>query len=319
MEWHEYSMKKKQSDLTPKTRVLILFKLLSDRPFGYTAVQLANLKEVSVDTIKRDFEDIKNAGFDIQVDARHRYALVDSKSYDHIKELLYFTETDQKATLLALQNAAMSSLQKTRVLHKLANIYDVTRLGPHLFSHQFLSKINILEQALSERKVIELIDYRSTNSNKVTNRRIEAFHIMPKEDILHGFDIDQRQLRHYRISRIERIDVLDIPWQYASHHNILLTDPFRISNSKQRRVRIHIKVGGFNELIERFPLTRAYLHPLVHMDEGYELDCMVNDQYFGLTNFILGYHEHIIKILEPEDLILHLNNHIEKLKLQLLE
>lgn len=31
MEWHEYSMKKKQSDLTPKTRVLILFKLLSDR------------------------------------------------------------------------------------------------------------------------------------------------------------------------------------------------------------------------------------------------------------------------------------------------
>lgn len=153
---------KKQSDLTPKTRVLELFKLLSDIPFGYTAFQLANLKEVSVNAIKRDFEDIQNAGFEIKIYARHYYAMVDSKSYDHLKELLYFTENDQKATLLELQNATMSSHQKNSVLHKLATIYDVTLRGPHLFSHQVLSKINILEQALSERKVFEWIDYQTT-------------------------------------------------------------------------------------------------------------------------------------------------------------
>lgn len=37
------------------------------------------------------------------------------------------------------------------------------------------------------------------------------------------------------------------------------TDPFRIVKDKQVRVYIKLKVGGYNELIEGFPMTQTYL------------------------------------------------------------
>lgn len=38
-----------------------------------------------------------------------------------------------------------------------------------------------------------------------------------------------------------------------------------------------------------------------------------NECIFGLTNFILGYHEHIVAIVEPEILIEHIKNHIGRI------
>ncbi len=47
--------------------------------------------------------------------------------------------------------------------------------------------------------------------------------------------------------------------------------------------------------------------------EIFDFECKVNERFFGLTNFILGYHEQIIEIVEPESLIEHIKNHIGKI------
>jgi predicted DNA-binding transcriptional regulator YafY len=54
-------------DTTAKKRVLEIFRILIENPDYYTRNKLAELYGISADTISRDFESIKNAGFDLRM------------------------------------------------------------------------------------------------------------------------------------------------------------------------------------------------------------------------------------------------------------
>lgn len=303
----------KFKDETTQTRILQLLKVLIERPFGYTKIQLAELLQVSTDSIKRYFNTLRNAGFEIKINEHFRYGIENDKTYQYLQELLLFSEKDQEFILKTLEDAEANDKQKNRILSKMQNIYDFTRLGGHLISSQFMTKMNILEQAMQERKVVELIDYRSSYSGTVSNKLVEPFHILPKLDILHAFDIQEREVRHYRISRITRVEISDMDWNPKNTHIIMATDPFRISDSKQVQVRIRLTVGGRNEIEERFPATSGYIQAVADQKDIFELDCMVNAKFRGLSNFLLGNFHFITEIIEPESLIEHINNEAKKI------
>ncbi|MDI9879232.1 helix-turn-helix transcriptional regulator [Flectobacillus longus] len=304
----------KFNDNSPKYRLLAILKLLIESPNQYTKVMLETKFNIGKDAITSDFEELKDAGFDVQYDKKYRYAIVPNKPMEHLEDMLFFTEAEKEILLDALANNAKASEKRTkRMQEKLNTIYDVSKLGSSLFSRTFLSKANLLEQAKQEKKIVKLINYRSTNSSEVTDRLVEPFQVSVKEDILHAFEVEKKAIRHFRISRIERVELQDADWQYETQHYVTATDPFRIVNDHKVRVHIRLKVGGYNELIERFPLTQAYLQPSANELGVYDFECNVNEKFFGLTNFILGYHEHIVEIIEPESLIEHIRRHIVKI------
>eukprot|EP01035_Chromulina_nebulosa_P000334 gene334-476_t len=172
-----------------------------------------------------------------------------------------FTEAEKDFLLDALVKANATDRRLEKIREKLETIYDVSKLGSSLFSKTFLTKANLLEQAKQQKRVVKLINYRSTNSSDVTDRMVEPFSVSTKEDILQAFDTDKQVIRHFRISRIERVELQKLDWAYETRHYVTATDPFRIVNDRQVRVHIKLKVGGYNELTERFPLTQAYLQP----------------------------------------------------------
>jgi predicted DNA-binding transcriptional regulator YafY len=303
----------KFNDNSPKYRLLAILKLLIESPYQYKKM-LETKFNIGKDAITSDFEELKDAGFDVQYDKKYRYAIVPNKPMEHLEDMLFFTEAEKEILIEALANNAKASEKRTkRMQEKLNTIYDVSKLGSSLFSRTFLSKANLLEQAKQEKKIVKLINYRSTNSSEVTDRLVEPFQVSVKEDILHAFEVEKKAIRHFRISRIERVELLDADWQYETQHYVTATDPFRIVNDNKIRVHIRLKVGGYNELIERFPLTQAYLQPSADELGVYDFECNVNEKFFGLTNFILGYHEHIVEIIEPESLIEHIRRHIGKI------
>jgi hypothetical protein len=102
-------------------------------------------------------------------------------------------------------------------------------------------------------------------------------------------------------------------WANEDRHVVTATDPFRIVNNHQVHVHIKLRVRGYNELTERFPLTQAYLKPSASQAGVFDFECKVNERFFGLTNFILGYHEHIVEIVEPERLITHIQTHAKQI------
>ncbi len=296
-------------DHSPKNRLLRVLQDILSRPYHYTKKMLATKYAVSQDSISADFEELRNADFILQYDARYRYAIVPNRSQEYLEDVLYFTENEKSILLMLLEAHPTQAPQLKKWKEKLDTVYDVSRLGRSMFSKAFLTKANMLEKAKKEKKSVRLIQYRSTNSSQVSDRLIEPYWVGIKEDIIQAYDLSAEAIRHFRLSRVERVELLPDPWLHETKHHVTATDPFGIVHDHQVFVHLRFKTGAYNELIERFPLTQAYVQPCVREENIFEFEGKVNARFYGITNFILGYHEHILEIVEPESLREHIRGH----------
>lgn len=300
------------NDHSPKTRLLKILRDILERPHGYTKKQLAQKYNVHEDTIKNDFEEIRNAGFELTIDKNYRYGLEQEKIADRLEDLLFFTP--QERAMIQQSLLKDSSLQKAnqRIIAKMENLYDISRISSGITSKAYLSKLAQLEKAKTNRQKVILCDYHSTNSAKVSDRPVEVYHISATEDMIQGYDLERKSLRHYRISRIGHIALPGAIWEHEGKHIVMATDPFGIADLRQVEVHIRMGIGAYNELISHYPLTRAYIHLYDSQNDIYDLECKVNQRFLGISNFLMGYHEHIIQILRPDDLRTFL---MEKIKI----
>ncbi len=303
-----------ENEYGKKLRVLRILIMLMERPFGYTKKQLATRTGVAVGTIKKDIEAIRESGFEVSCDKKYCYGFEVDRRYNDLKDLLEFSEKDQLLLLNALDTLSKDSKHAEKLKRKLASMYDYTRIGRTTLRKPYLTKVDLLTRAKKEKKQIVLLDYRSSNSNEISDRRVEGFDPNIHDDVLQAFDVDKKKLRHFRISRITRLRITDDPWQYEKKHEVIATDPFRIVERKQVTVHLRLKVGAYNELVERFPLTQSYITP-DGKDEGvYDFQCQVNFRFIGLTNFILGFYHQLVEVVEPESLLEHLKEEMKKMK-----
>lgn len=303
----------KDTEYGTKVRLLRVMRALIDRPYGYTKQQLATQYGVHPDTISGDFDALQNAGFSLDYDKKGRYSFIFDKPMKKAQELLYFSEEERALLYHAIDNIQSTPEKQNQLKQKLHAIYDYSRLGYAYLRKPHLNKVDLLEQAKSDKKQVILEGYRSSNSNTVSNRTVEPYHINPAEDTLQSYDVDKKIPRHFRISRISRVHILDTSWQFEGSHNILRTDPFRIVDNNQVNVHLRLSVGAFNELVERYPITRSYI--LETEDPNYfDFQCMVNHKFFGLSNFILGFNHLYIKVLGPDSLRDHLERERDSMK-----
>lgn len=302
----------KGNDETPRARIAHIFRLLLEQPHRFTIRELAEKLGVSPDTIEGDFNAVRSVGYVIQPDDKHRYAFTLEKPFRQLKDLLHFSAEDQTLLYQAIDNLPGNTERQRRLKAKLGSLYDYSRLGHAYLRRPYLNKVDALEQARKEKKQVILEGYHSSNSSTISDRRVEPFHVAPAEDMLHAFDVEKRLVRHFRISRFIRVKILDAPWQHEGHHNIMLTDPFRIVSNDQVMVHLRLSVGAYNELTERYPLTRS--HILETSDpEVFDFQCGVNRNFLGLSNFILGFYHLNIEVVSPESLRDHLRREVEKM------
>ncbi|HMX38698.1 MAG TPA: WYL domain-containing protein [Saprospiraceae bacterium] len=303
-----------EKEFGTKVRLLRLMRTLIERPFGYTRQQLATKYNVHPDTITNDFKAFVAAGFEMdEPDERYRYSFIFDKPMKRVAELLYFSEEERAMLHTALDNLSTTPEKQRRLKDKLRSLYDYSRLGFSYLRRPHMNKVELLEQAKHEKKQVVLEGYRSSHSNSVADRVVEPYHISPAEDTLQSFDVDKHLPRHFRISRIARVRMLEQAWQFEGHHNIQRTDAFRIVDNEQVNVHLRLSVGARNELEERYPLTRAYIMETADPN-FFDFQCMVNSHFYGLSNFILGFYHLDIEVLAPESLREHLRGEVAKMK-----
>lgn len=296
-----------------KARLLRIMRALIERPFGYTKKELATRYGVHVDTISNDFEIFREIGLELDRDERYRYAFVVNRPLKSLQKLLFFSQEEQELIHQAIDNLETTPEKRAQLKQKLHSLYDYSRLGYSWLRKPHLTKVDLLEQAKKEKRQVVLEAYRSSNSNTVSDRIVEPYHISPSEDTLQSFDVDKRAPRHFRISRISRVHLLETTWQFEGHHVVQRTDPFRIVSNDQVNVHLRLSVGAYNELIERYPLTRSYIEP-TEDPVYFDFQCDVNRNFFGLTNFILGFYHLDIQVIAPEELRQHLRAEVEKMR-----
>ncbi len=303
----------KDKEYGTRARILKLLRAIAEQPGRYTKKELAARFTASEDTISGDFEIMANAGFVLERDTKGRYRFVVDKPFKKLQDLLHFSEEDQLLLHQAIDQIPTTTERQAQLKAKLASLYDFRQLGHAYLRKPYLGKVDLLLQAQAEKKQVLLEGYRSSNSSTVSDRQVEAFHIAPSEDMLHAFDIDKRKVRHFRISRFVRARILDAPWQHEGHHNIMLTDPFRIVGNDQVMVHLRLSVGAYNELTERYPLTKGAIEP-TRDPNIYDFQARVNSQFLGLSNFILGFYHLDIEVVSPEALRAHLRNEVGKMR-----
>ncbi len=301
-----------EAEYGTKLRLLRIMRALMEHPNGYTKKELAERYNVNPSTIKRDFESFADAGFLTRRDNRHRYKFVVNRPYKELKDLLHFSEEDQLLLSKAIDHVGEHSKRAGRLKKKLASLYDYHLLGHAYLRKPYLERLDQLQKAINEKQQILLLNYRSSNSNIVSDRLVEPFHVNPPEDILQAYDVNRNDIRYFRVSRISRIRFSGEPWQNEPRHQVMRADPFRIVDNVQVMVHLRLKVGAYNDLIERFPLTASHIQPAVE-ENLYDFQCLVNHRFLGLSNFILGTH-HQVEVLEPESLIEHLQEEVAQMK-----
>ncbi|MEM9920581.1 MAG: WYL domain-containing protein [Bacteroidota bacterium] len=294
-----------------RERVLKLVVLILGRPYQYTRLKLAKKYRVSKNTIDEDLKQIEQAGIIIEHDYPHyRLAILPDKSFKELEHLMPLTAAEQDRIKVAIDKNTGSSVEADKLKRKVSSLYDFQRLGIRALRRPELEKLDLLKAGRENEKRVILENYRS-NSNEIKNRYVEPFDIDPEYGMLQAYDTDDQESKHFKISRIERIELTEIPWGFKHKHNYKYTDVFRIADNNKEMVHMKLDIYAYNALVENYPKARSEIMPGIEKNT-YNFQSRVNANFLGLTNFILGNWGHI-HIISPDNLKEHILKKAQKI------
>ena len=290
--------------MTPRERCIRVLLRILRNPYRFTLRELSTYYGHSTtDALKDDIEQLRRAGMHVDIKRfdNYRYAILPDREFKELDYLQPLTDEDRAKINRALDY--ISEKDKFYLSKKLNSLYDFQQLGLRALRRPALDRIDKLESARKQKKQAVLVGYRS-NSGSIRNRIVEPFHIDVELDTVQALNIEESPPanKHFLLSRIERVQILEERWQFEELHGYQKTDVFRIANNKQVLVQLRLNVYAYNVLVGSYPKSLSEITP-GSQPLTYEFQSMVNEDFIGLTNFILGNAAHArIEILRPERL-----------------
>ncbi len=277
--------------MKPRERVISLMLRILAHPYRFTRRDLMQHFGVSLDTVNDDINAIRSLGLTVEHEPERQYrlAILPDRTFKELKHLQPLSDEDKARINQALNY--VSGKEALYLKKKLESLYDFQQLGLRALRKPALERLDRLAKAQKERLQVVLENYKS-RSNQIRDRRVEPFMVDPEKDTVQAYDIDERDSRHFRLSRIERVHLTNIHWQYHSDHRTKITDVFRIADNEQVTVHLTLDVFAYNSLTEEFPLSLTYIQPGSEPNT-YDFQSVVNHDFKGLLNFILSNALHI--------------------------
>lgn len=281
-------------------KTLRLVMLLSGTRY-YNINELKTHLDVSVRTMYRYLDDIESAGFILERN-NGLYRLQHDKTTQTVNSLLHFTAEDVFIFYEAIAAIDTTGPAKERLLRKLNALYDYSALNK-IKDNQSFAKIQTIREAISQKKRIILRQYRSSHSNTVEDRTVEAFGFTPEYRGIICCDSD-KTVKQFSIDRIESVIPIDENWKYEDFHRVPVVDSFRMAGENYiGEVIAILNLKAYNLITEQFPLSKKYIQP---QGVKYKLQAPIT-KIDGIARFMLGLLGDVA-ILGPQNLINHINN-----------
>ena len=122
--------------------------------------------------------------------------------------------------------------------------------------------ISQLQHACSIRKCVILHDYASSNSGKVSDRKVEAYDVRPEDGLVICLDLKKFESRVFSINRIGYVEILENePWKYPASHKKIEVDVFHMTGDKPIHVSLQLDLMAKNLLIEEYPSSKKFIQP----------------------------------------------------------
>ena len=292
-------------------RMLRLMKMMSGNT-NYTIEELASKLGMSYRSVYRYIDTFKASGFVIEKLQKNVYKVGKMpRSHVDMSKLIYFSEEEAYLVNSMIDGLHPTNQLKIDLKKKLSAIYSCTSIANYVHSEDTASNIQELEKAVREKKKVILKAYESANSKGVSDRFVEPFEFTTNCIDIWGYDLDKKECRVFKISRISSVVVLEDYWTNEDEHQKSKTDCFRMSSFEQTPVKLELSLRAKNLLLEEYPLAQA---DLKEIDGKWILDTMVSNMA-GVGRFVIGLADEV-KIIDSPALVEYIkafvNNYLNK-------
>lgn len=235
-------------------------------------------------TVYRYLETFEIGGFVLEKNRGSYRLQKDTANTRSLQNLMHFSEEEVLILYDTLALIEGTSPVKEQLIRKLNVLYDYKALE-QLQQSDDLTKIQILSDAIRNKKQVNLKSYRSSNSDKITDRKVEPFDYLPDYRSVWCYEYESKSCKQFKLARIHEIENLNRDWENEHHHLVHFTDAFRISSVKPiGKIETKLSLKAYNLLLEEFPLSREYVK---EENGSYQLKIPVAG-YQGIGRFVMG-------------------------------
>lgn len=262
-------------------RLLVL--LTQDRDTDIDS--LSRELQMSRRSIYRYIETFRELGFVVEKRGNRYRVSPSSPFFRRITERIHFTE-DEALTINQVLNAVYDHSPQVRHLRqKLSSLYDFDVLARHGVDEHIARNLASLYDAVKLERVAVLRGYVSPSSGKVSDRMVEPYMFLSENSEVRCYELATGMNKTFKISRAERVDLLDMLWSHKEAHQPFYTDMFGFSGEQLFPVRLVLGALSARLLLEEVPSVASQLALL---DDGrYRLHARVCS-YKGVGRFVLG-------------------------------
>ena len=279
-------------------RMLRLMKMMSGNT-NYTIEELASKLGMSYRSVYRYIDTFKASGFVIEKLQKNVYKVGKMpRSHVDMSKLIYFSEEEAYLVNSMIDGLHPTNQLKIDLKKKLSAIYSCTSIANYVHSEDTASNIQELEKAVREKKKVILKAYESANSKGVSDRFVEPFEFTTNCIDIWGYDLEKKECRVFKISRISSVVILEDYWTNEDKHQKSKTDCFRMSSFEQTPVKLELSLRAKNLLLEEYPLAQA---DLKEIDGKWILNTMVSNMA-GVGRFVIGLADEV-KIIDSPALV----------------
>lgn len=278
-------------------RLLRLMKMMAGNR-NYTVDELADRLGISYRSIYRYIDTFKDSGFVVEKLHSNVYRLGKMpKGFVDLKNLIYFSEEEAYIINSLINGLDSTNLLKTNLKKKLSAVYNSTSIINYVQRPELSEHVELLGEAMRGKKKVILKAYESSHSKETSDRFIEPFEFTTNCIDIWGYDLEKKQNRVFKISRIGKVCLLDDDWTREDKHEKSRTDCFRISSFSQTPVKLELSIMAKNLLLEEYPLAEPDIR---REGDKWILETLVSGME-GVGRFVIGL-AHEVKVIDSPEL-----------------
>ena len=165
-----------------------------------------------------------------------------------------------------------------------------------------------LTEAMREEKQVVLHGYSSSNSGEVKKYTAEPFGFAGNYAYLWAYDVEKKQNKVFRVSRIGNVQVTRDPWAFKASHHRGQMDIFHFSGDAPVKMSMKMDLLAKNLLVEEYPESESDIKDL-----GGEHFLLETEIYniLGIGRFYCGLIGHV-EIVNAPGLEAYARDYFEK-------
>ena len=287
-------------------RELDLILLLTDNA-SYTAQQMADRLGITRRNLYYYFDYLRSSGFQLLKTGRCYRLDRSSAFFRRLHENIALNEQEAAYICRKLDSDDRRDYTAQSICQKLSRSFNIADdANPEL-----LRRVNTclarLKEAIAAERMVMLRNYSSPHSHTVADRIVEPYMLMNDGRDVRCHEIRTHLNKTFKLSRMEQVEILDVPWAFASKHREIYTDMFMFSGEQRLRVELRLGQLSRNLMLEEHPQSESAITPDGDAQWLFRADMA---SFVGIGRFVMGLYDDI-EVLGSDEFRSYIDSKVE--------